>query len=275
MPAWCWIVAAAVCFTLMGVTVKQSVKSYDINIFHLGFIRFALALIFVTAPAITGFWSLRVTNRKFFLLRGFFGAAGNFLLFAVIALIGLGKGTVLMQLLGVFGALSAMFILREKLSIRLMIAVFAAGAGVILCAGHRWPSAYEWLAVAGALCSGLALTFIRKLKDTDNLHVIFFSQSLCGFLLAMFALPFIGFPLSPAVWIGGLLITIFDIAGQYLMTHGMIRTPVAITGAILMLSPVLSLLIGLTVYREAMDVWQLAGCTLILTGSFFAMRKVQ
>lgn len=275
LPGPFWVVCAALCFALMGVTVKQAVTGCGVNIFQLGLIRFFAATVGVGIPALLGFWSLRVVNRRDFLLRGFFGAAGNFLLFAVIVLVGLGRGTVMMQLMGIFGALSALFLLRETMSFRLAAAIVIASVGVILCAGLRWPSAYEWLAVAGALCSGLALTFIRKLNRTENLHVIFFSQSLCGLLLLAVPAFFVGLPAGVAVWTAGLLATLFDVAGQYFMTHGMTSTPVAATGALLMLSPVISLTAGFAVYGERLDIPQFAGCLLILGGGLLAACRLR
>ena len=130
-----WLVGAAICFALMGITVKQAVTAGGVNIFQLGLIRFLTAAIGVTLPALFGCWSLRVINRSCFLLRGFFGAAGNFLMFTVIMLVGLGRGSVMMQLMGIFGALSALFLLGEAMSLRLLTAVLAASAGVVLCAG--------------------------------------------------------------------------------------------------------------------------------------------
>ena len=97
-----WLVGAAICFALMGITVKQAVTAGGVNIFQLGLIRFLTAAIGVTLPALFGCWSLRVVNRSCFLLRGFFGAAGNFLMFTVIMLVGLGRGSVMMQLMGIF-----------------------------------------------------------------------------------------------------------------------------------------------------------------------------
>jgi drug/metabolite transporter (DMT)-like permease len=54
---------------------------------------------------------------------------------------------------------------------------------VIFKPGMRWPSGYEWMALASALCSGLALSFIRRLRKTGSPHVVFL-QSMCGFILA-------------------------------------------------------------------------------------------
>lgn len=260
-----WLVGAAISFALMGITVKQAVTAGGVNIFQLGLIRFLTATIGVTLPSLFGCWSLHVVNRSAFLLRGFFGAAGNFMLFMVIMLVGLGRGSVMMQLTGIFGALSALFLLRENMSVRLLTAVLAASAGVILCSGCRL-TLYEWLAVGGALCSGLALTFIRKLNRTDNLHVIFFSQSICGLVLMLPTIFFVGFPVIGTVWAAGLLLTIFDTAGQYFMTHGMKQTPVATAGALLTLSPVVNLMVGLIVFGETLDYLQISGCALILIG---------
>lgn len=272
-PGWVLLLAAAGCFALMGVTVKQAVNTYHINIFQLGFLRFLIAATVIMIPAWLGAWPLAVVNAKYFLLRGFFGAAGNFLLFAVIVLIGLGRGTVMMQLMGVFGALSALLILHEKMSPGIRAATAISALGVLLCANLEWPSPYEYLAVLGAMCSGLALTFIRKLNQTESVHVIFFGQCICGVILLAAALPFVGFPTAAETWLAAGLVTLWDIAGQYLMTCGMIRTPVAASGLLLMLSPVISLLAGLLIYHEIIGPLPLAGCLLILSGGVLAVLK--
>jgi len=275
LPGWVLLLGAAVCFALMGITVKQAVNHYHINIFQLGFLRFLIAATVVAVPAWLGLWSLRVVNGKYFLLRGFFGAAGNFLLFAVIMLIGLGRGTAMMQLMGVFGALSALLILHEKMSLSLQAATAISALGVLLCANMQWPSPYEWLAVLGAMCSGLALTFIRKLNQTESIHVIFFGQCICGVILLSATLPLAGLPTAAKTWIAAGLVTLFDIAGQYLMTCGMIKTPVATSGLLLMLSPVISLLAGLLIYRENVGPMPLAGCLLILSGGVLSILKTR
>ncbi len=270
---WLWIAGAACCFAMMGVTVKEAVNVHGVNIFWLGFLRFAAALLFVSAPALAGFWSLKVYNKKYFLLRGIFGSAGNFIFFASVALVGLGRGTVLMQLMGVFAALSAVWLLKEHMSRKLLFAVFIAGAGIIVCAGLRMPTSYEWLAVGGALCSGLTITFISRLKETDSLHVIFFSQSICGFFLLM---PFALCTEFPGTWtfvIAGLCLCFFDTSGQYLMTHGIRSCSVAVAGSMLMLGPVIGVIVGIFFYKEAIDALQFAGCIMILAGAFLSIKS--
>ncbi len=262
------LAGAACCFAAMGITVKTALAVGHDGVFLLGLIRFLAAFLFVSGGAAAGFWRLRVHNRKAFWLRGFFGAGGNFLLFVSIALVGLGRGSVLSQLMVVFAALFGHWLLGERLNRRLGVSVGLTASGVLMLAGFRSPGTGELLAVSGALCSGLALVFIRKLKETDSLHVIFFSQSLCGVLLLLPAALLAPLPTAVAAIVqGGLLAAFFDTCGQYLMTRGMRTASAAEAGVLLVLTPVISMAAGLILFHEKTDMLTLLGCSLILLGS--------
>lgn len=262
--------ASAFFFALAGIMVKKAVCSYDTDIFQLGFIRFFSAGILVMTISALERKPLRTFNKKYFLLRGFFGSAGNLICFLIIALAGLGRGMVLMQLTGVFGAVAAIFLLKEKLNIFLTLAVASAGAGILFFSGFKLTAGVEMLAFAGAACSGLGLVFVRRMNETDSMHTVFFSQCICGTILAAFTLIIAGFPLSWNCWIPGLLLTFFDAVGQYLMTAALKKVSVAVTGPLLMTTPVITLLTGIFFFSEKMDLFQWIGTILILTGSFTA-----
>ena len=264
------LVAAAFLFACMGLLVKLCVEQLGVNIFWLGFLRFAIASLIIGIPGHCGAYSLKVNNRPLFVLRGVIGSTGNFLLFVAIALVGLGRGTVLIQLMGVFGALSAIFILHERLSVKLISASVIATLGVFMCCGFSLTSGYEFLALIGAVCSGLTLSFIRKLRQTDNTYVVFFSQCIFGSLLLFIPALMSPVPTQPMAWVLIPSLTLVDIAAQLFMTRGLATTPVAIGGSLLMLSPGLSLLAGLCIFKEPINAIQLSGCLLILVGSFLA-----
>ena len=255
----------------MGITVKEAVSRYDVNIFQLGFIRFFCAGILVLPAAAAAGKPLAIVSKKYFLLRGIFGAAGNFIFFVMIAVAGLGRGTVLMQLTGVFGAAAAVFLLKEKINQFLIMAIVSAGTGILFCSGFDIASGVELLAIAGAACSGLALVFTRKMNETDSLHTIFFSQCVCGTLLTAGALFFTGFPVAASTYVMGTALTVFDTIGQYLMTMALKRVSVSITGPLLMTSPVISLSAGMCFFSESLDFFQWIGSILILTGSFLVV----
>ncbi len=267
------LIAAALSYCLMGVAVRLLVSVHGEPIAWLGLLRFLLGALAMLLPALFGAWSLRVHNRPVFVLRGLIGAAGMTLLYVAIAEVGLGRGTVLIYLLGVVAAVSGIFILGERLNPRLSVAVGLGAIGVILVADGHLPHGAEWLALLGALCCGITLALIRLLRRTDSNQVVFLSQGLFGTLLLLpfvFAAPM---PSTPSSW---LLITAMiaaDVAGQLTMNAGLARTPVAQGGALLTLTPLLSLAVGYSYFAEPLSALQWLGCGTVLAATVIALLR--
>lgn len=268
-----YMLLCATFFCLMGTMVRLLVVERHENVFWLGWIRFVFGGLAMWLPSRTGAWPLTVHNRKVFWLRGVIGSTGMFMLYLAIALVGLGRGTVLMYLMGVVGAVSGIWILKEKPTARLAAAVVIGTAGVLLSCRSGFPRGAEWLPVIGAVCSGTTLSLVRLLRRTDTNQVVFFSQGLCGSLLL---LPFLFTghpPASAASW--GLLAVLIasDVAGQLCMNESLARLPVAIASSLMLLTPVLSLLVGVGVFAETLSAWQWVGCGLVLAGASLSVAR--
>lgn len=255
----------------MGMAVRVLVVEYGESVAWLGFLRFGIGALAMLVPALGGAWSLRVRNRPIFVLRGVIGATGMALLYLAIAEVGLGRGTVLVYLMSVVAAVTGIVVLGERLGAQLVLAVGLSSLGVVLLAEGGLPRGAEWLALAGALCSGVTLVLIRLLRRTDSDHVVFFSQGLCGTLVL---LPFVvgtPMPVAAASWlvIAGMIAA--DIVGQLCMSAGLARTPVAQGGALLTLTPLFSLAIGFMYFAEPLSVWQWTGSAIVLAASLVAL----
>ncbi len=266
-----YMLLCAACFCLMGIMVRLLVIERGENVFWLGWIRFMLGGLAMWLPSLTGAWPLQINNRGVFVLRGVIGSVGMFMLYLAISLVGLGRGTVLMYLMGVVGAVSGIFILRERPTARLAAAVAIGTAGVLLSCRSGFPRGAEWLPVIGAICSGTTLSLIRLLRRTDSNQVVFFSQGLFGSLLL---LPFLCGSRPPhgaASW--GLLAVLIasDVAGQLCMNESLARLPVALASSLMLLTPVLSLFAGVGLFAETLAPMQWLGCAMVLGGALLSV----
>lgn len=255
----------------MGMIVHQLVCVLKTNIFWIGWIRFTLGFLAMLLPAMAGLWSLKIHNRTAFVFRGLFGATGQFILFVVIAMIGLGRGTVLIYLLGVVGAVTGIPILKERPRPIVGVAVLLATSGVLLSCNAGLPVGWEWLALLGAFFCGITLPIVRLLRRTDSNQVTFLSQGLFGTLILLPMLSWQNVPASGTALGLILTMTVLDIFGQLCMNQGFAKLPVARGSALMMLTPVLSLLAGVTLFAEPLNWRQGLGCGIVLLSSFLAI----
>jgi drug/metabolite transporter (DMT)-like permease len=120
------------------------------------------------------------------------------------------------------------------------------------------------VAVVGSVLSGLAVVAVRKLTETDSSPVIFLAQSLVGFWIVF--VPALGRPSLLTVPMAALLLGIGLTAAvaQLLMTWSY-RTLDSATGSLLsVLTPVLSVLFGVTLFHEPLGPLQAAGSLLMI-----------
>lgn len=271
VPGSVWLMLSAVLFSGMGMLARQLVTVHHADVFTMVWIRYLLGLLVMVGPALVGLWSLQVHNRAAFTWRGVLGCLSLLALLFVIDKVGLGRGTVLINLSAVFATLAAIPLLRERPRPMVALAVGCATVGVMLCSQNHLPSGWEWLALAGALFSGVTLAFIRILRRTDSNVVSLFSQCLVGTLLLLPFLALERFPSDPATWGLILAMAACDILGQLCLSPGLARVPVAKGTVILMLTPITSLLAGVFLFGEILTGRQWLGCAAVLLSSMMVI----
>lgn len=271
IPGSAWLILSACLFSGMGMLVRHLVTVHQADLFWMVWMRYVLGLLVVLVPAWAGLWSLQVHNRSAFAWRGVLGCLSLLGLLVVIDKVGLGRGTVLLNLSALFATLAAIPLLRERPRPVVSVAVVCATGGVMLCSQSGWPSGWEWFALAGALFSGLTLPFIRILRRTDSNVVSLFSQCLFG---AVLLLPFLSMERLPvAASTIALIIAMAacDILGQFCLSPGLKSVPVAKSTVILMLTPITSLLAGVFLFSEILTGRQWLGCATVLLSSILVI----
>lgn len=266
-----WMVACAASFCAMGILVRELVVTHGVNVFWIGWVRFLAGLAVMVVPAWLGAWSLRVHNKPILVARGILGSLGIFLFFVAVGSVGLGRGTVLFYLMGVFGTLAGIVMLKEHPRPVVWLAVLLSVFGVLLSSNAGFPRGGEWAALGGALCSGITLALVRLLRRTDSNQVTFYGQGLWGSLLLAIPALLSPVPLGMEIWFMLLAMSAFDIVGQLFMTQALAMIPVARGGSLMMLIPIFSLLVGVVAFGEVLSVLQWIGCLLVIVASFLAI----
>lgn len=261
---------SAVGFCAMAALVRQAAR-YDS--FMVAQFRFVIGLALLSTAALFGCIRLDFSNGWLLFLRGLSGGASVVLFFLSITKLGVGKGTVISYSYPVFASLLSALFLKERMGPLRWLAVLAALAGTTLLslrgagpggAGGFSVGRYELLAVTGAFLSGIAVVLVRKLHETDSTYAIFFSQCLVGLWLVLVPANVSGAALG---YEGGLLligIGVVAAVAQLLMTEGYRHLSVTTASLLAMLTPVLSLLVGLTVFREPMNAQAITGALVVM-----------
>ncbi len=270
IPGELWILGAVCCYSATAIMVCRLVRAGE-SIYWVGWLRFIFALIVMLAFTVG---RVKVVNRSIFVWRGAIGSLGQFLMFTAVAWVGLGRGSVLVYLLGVVSLVAGIPLLGERPGPRVLGAVLLATIGVFGACGARWPQGAEWLALGGALCSGVAVVLVRLLRRTDGNRVSLLSQSLFGALLLTGPALIGGHaPSTPAAWGTILLLSLSDGTGQLCQSQGLARVSAARGGALFMLTPILGLLWGVAVEGEMLSPLNWLGCGLALAASLLAAMR--
>ncbi len=273
------IITACGFFCLSDCLIKSG--SY-IGVDRLVFFRFFFGICLIVAGARALRLKLVFNDKKLLFLRGLTGGIAVCIAVLSITKLGLTKGLILVSSYPIFGSIFSAILLKERLRVINFVAILGAIVGVYFVAYEKGQGLtlsvvgkYELLAVCGAVISGLAITLIRKLHDTDNSMAIYFAQ--CAVGIWMVVIPTvrggIDWQIKPMLIVAGMASAIT--IGQLLMTEGFKYLPVKIGTLLLLLEPVLCYIAGLLLYAEPFTFTGLTGSLLIIAScaTVLACRK--
>ena len=241
------------------------------------FLRYVLGLVFLL-PALRSILTTRPSSRHLTLfgLRGVVHAVAVMLWFYAMTQIPLAEVTAMNYMTPVYVTLGAALFLGEKLAFRRIAAILVAliGVVIILRPGFREVSTGHLAMLATALMLGGSY-LLAKLLVRDIPPSVIVAHLSIWVTLAL--IPFAVAVWEPPSWrdIGVLfLVACFATAGHYLMTLALQAAPVAVTQPVTFLQLIWATLVGALVFHESVDIWVVAGGTLILTAvSFIAWRE--
>lgn len=265
-----WMVMTGLCFVAVTALVKT--LGGRIPAAESAFLRYVIGLVFLI-PVWRELMAIRLTRRQktLFGLRGLVHSLGVILWFFAMTRISIAEVTAMNYLTPVYVTILAVFVLKETLAARRIMAVVAAlvGALIILRPGFREldPGHIAMLGTALFFAGSYLIAKIMSGEVRASMVVALLSITVT-IGLAPFAL---------AVWVwpswGDLaiiaLVACFATAGHYTMTLAFAAAPVTVTQPVTFLQLVWSVLLGVLFFAEPADPWVITGGLVIMCSVAF------
>lgn len=261
------IILSALFFSLMATTVK-SVNMFPLvqKVFFRNFIGVIVLSFFVFKDKTI----LKINNKKLMFARCAFGLTGVFLYYKSINLLNLSEAVVLNKLSPFFVIILSGILLKEKIKITQIIAIFIALVGILILLKPQmnidiYPAL---IGVLGAISAGFAYTTIRHLRLFDSPITIVFYFCLTStiitfpFMVSEFVIPS-AFELIRLSAIG-----VFALIAQLLMTNAYHFAPASELSIYTYFNIVFSTILGVLLWSESLTISFVLGTTLIFIAGF-------
>lgn len=271
---------AGVLFGLSAVLAKVASAAGAMSGGQVTLVRFLVGLLAVGTLFVVRPGTYRPVRYGLLVSRGLFGGVAALLYFLSIARIPAGEATLLNNTFPIWAVIISFFLLGERPTVHLAVALLVASAGVFLVLGGGELTfalgTGEVLGIVSAIFGGAAVTSIRALRATDNAPTIFLAMALGG---ALVSIPF-GFapwPSDVTPWLAAGGVGLVAFLAQLLMTeaYGALAVPEAALWQ--QLTPIASFAIGLTIGERLSGmaaVGVLLGIAGVVYGSLFGHRPV-
>jgi len=252
---------------------------------QVAFLRFATGVVVTLVAVLLAHVDLRPRNWGWLLARGVFGGLAVLFYFTSIEKIGVGVATLINYTSPVWSLIFAWVLLRERPKPRVVVALLATLAGVVLVAtGYRQGfrlRGWELLAIGSAVVSGLAITSVRATRrdnqdgsPSDGTWMVFASFTFVGLLVTLpTVVPPWGHWVPPTGGQGILLIVcgLFSVAAQLLMNVALRDLTAAGIGVVYQTTVVLSLCSGLLFFHETLTLRAAIGSAITIMGVVWMM----
>lgn len=266
---------ASLLFSLMNACV-YGVKLFEpeMSSVIISFMRIFCNLLVLLMPAlVTGRTLELLGDRRLSLwLRGLFGTLALMLSFSSISQIGPGESAFLSASSGVFVALMGPFILGQKNTWLIWLAILGSFAGVWLLFAadtvKNTNALFEGraMALASGFLAALAYLMVARAGRSNAPQSVVFYFCLVALLIHLGYFGIFGYQLPTVTQSWGLLVAagLLGSGAQLLMTRAYQTTPAALVSAVGYLAPVFSLAWGVMFFSQIPSHYALLGSLLIL-----------
>jgi drug/metabolite transporter (DMT)-like permease len=260
---------AGVLFGLSAVLARLAARSPGgMSGGQVTLVRFVFGVLAVCALFLLRPGTFRPVRYGLLASRGAFGGIAALLYFLSLSLIPAGEATLLNNTFPIFAVVISFFLLDERPTLHLAIALAIASAGVVLVLGGGDTSLGlgwgELLGILSGVFGGAAVTSIRALRVTDNAPTIFFAFALGGLLVSL-PFAFQAWTAAPLAWAAALGVGLVAFLAQLLMTEAYGALSVAEAALWQQLTPIASYLWALGI-GERMSLVTFLGVVLGVAG---------
>lgn len=272
------LVLGALGFSVMSVCVKLAGRELPVPMLVLA--RGVVTLVLSSAWVIRKGISPWGNDRKRLLLRGVLGTGGLACFFYAVANLPLAEATVIHYLNPILTSLVALVFLGERLDRGLIVALVASVIGTVLVtrpgamfgAETPLPTAGVLAALGGAVFSAFAYTTVRRLRFTDDPHVIVMYFPVVAvpatlpFAIATWQSP------TPRGWLLLLALGVATQVSQVWLTKGLALVPAGRATTVGYVQIAFAAVWGFLVFEELPAASTVAGAVLIVAGVLLLFR---
>ena len=258
------MICGAIAFGIMATFVKLACKS--LPSMEVVFFRSILGSLMIGAMI----WKERASwvgkNPMIMVWRGVFGFTALSMHFYAISKLNLGTAVMLNYTAPIFVVIFARFVLRERTSWIVKIAIFSSFIGLYLLAAPQFKS--EPIPLLIGILSGIfaavAYVLIRFSSDEDSHYTIIFYFTTIS-TVGSFPLLFFGFHWpTPMEWTMLLGVSVAAFFGQVWLTQSIQSAPVSFVLPFSYLTPVFAAMLGAVIWKEYLGIQAVIGGSIII-----------
>ena len=213
------ILISNIFFAVTALLVKLVPEIY--NGFFISLIRFIIGLILCVLFLIILKKDFKIYGKAFWILRGIFGSGGMILYFISIQITSSGRATLITNTFPIFVALFGFLFFKEKIYLKNIISILICIAGIIFVFydKSKYPLLGDFIALIAAVMAGLAVIFLKRLRDNNDTIIVYLPVCIFGLLFTSFSAKQFSYINIPVLII---LITVGITAflAQLFMTYG-------------------------------------------------------
>jgi drug/metabolite transporter (DMT)-like permease len=234
------------------------------------------AILYPLLRASGGLAAVRTARPRQHVARNVVHYAAQYGWFAALALIPLAQVVAIEFTMPIWSALLAVAFLGERMNFgkTLAIALGVLGVGLIVRPAATGLNTGQLIALSAAVGFAVSVTMVKSLTRSDSaLTIIFWMlvwQSLMGLLpaIAVWRWP------APATWCWVVVVAFCGTYSHYCMARAMQHAEATVVVPMDFLRVPLTALAGWLVYAERVDLFTVAGVTLILAGNLMNLRRM-
>lgn len=264
-----WIIISALTFALMAVFIKLA---GDLPSIQKSMFRNVISMIFVGILLFKYQIDLKgIKNYKLLTLRAFLGTVGVVVNFYAIDMLTLSDANVIQRLSTFFLLMFSFVFLKEKVSLKQLIAILVAFIGVAFVIKPQFNvEVIPYLvAVFGAICAGGAYTVLRALSGKEHpLVVVFYFSVFSTVTLVPLAIYYFK-PMSVMQFVYLILAGIFATFGQFGVTYGYKYAPASEISIYNFTGVIFSTILGYFIFGQSQDFVSYLGYIMIFVASLY------
>lgn len=286
-PGLWYMVGAALSFSLMSLCVKLAGDTQAVGAAAVPIPPMQIVLVRCFVVAVLSFVALRQSglsargrNWPALIGRSVAGFTALSLFFFALTRLPLGDATTIQYTSPIWTGLLAAFFLKERSSRIVVLATAVSLTGVALVAKPSFLFAAAGLdgvaaaaALASAILSGVAYTYVRKLRETDAPLVVVFWFAAISVLLS---LPIVAMDLvwpTAAQWAALAGVGVAAHLGQVFLTKGLHLEAAGKATAVGYVQIVFAFIWGALFFGTLPDAWTVAGVALVVAAVVLVARR--